>query len=118
LQVPPELWPADRSAFAEYWARARGELRIGHDARQIARDLFRSAKGPTWLRSSLPLAALLTASLLTPVEREKFGFAWSPLLERRAEKYWRALRVVANTTPHALRSLPARRLLATLRFAS
>jgi len=115
LQMPAELWPADRAAFDAYF-RARVEvLDVSDDARQIAHDLFAPITAPTWLRSGLPLGRLLTIDLLPSAIREAYGFEWGPREQRRAKRAWGAIGFLASVTPHRLRSWPYRHYLKRLR---
>jgi uncharacterized protein (DUF2236 family) len=115
LQMPAELWPADRRAFGEYWDARLSELSVTDDARRIARDLFAPVTAPTWLRAGLPLGRLLTLDLLPASIREAYGFDWSPHDHRRARRTWTVIRVLAHLTPHRLRAWPYRHYLRRLR---
>ena len=115
LQVPADLWPATRADFDEYFAGATAALEIGDEARRVAGDLFRPAVAPLWLRAALPLAALLTASLLDDRLRTAYGMPWSAARRRRADAAWSVIRAVVRIAPAALRRWPARHYLARLR---
>ncbi|WP_423184945.1 oxygenase MpaB family protein [Arthrobacter sp. NyZ413] len=77
LQLPADLWPADRAAFAEYWNESLRKLQPDAAARRISRDLLYPTKGPILLKLTMPLARLLTAGLLPEELREGFGLRWS-----------------------------------------
>jgi len=118
LQMPAEAWPANREAFRLYWDAQVDSLVITDDARQIAHDLFAPVVAPQWLRGVLPLARLLTIDLLPTSIRDTYGFDWTPRDQRRADRAWRVIRMLARITPHRLRSTPARRYLKRLRRAA
>ncbi|HEY4152800.1 MAG TPA: oxygenase MpaB family protein [Pseudolysinimonas sp.] len=111
LQLPAGTWPADRDAFAAYWADAVAGLEIGDDARSIARDLLRNRAIPWWTRPAMPLMRVVTSGLLPPSVREAYGLPWHPRQYRAAIGFVRGLRRV---TPRRLRELPSRRLLGAL----
>jgi len=109
LQVPADRWPADPAAFDAYWRDAVAALEVGDDARAIAHDLLHPRHVPWWARGAMPLVRAITPTLLPRSVAEAYGF---PARDARAA--WALLRVLVRITPHRLRSLPARRLLAAL----
>ena len=114
LQMPADLWPRDRAAFAAYWADALTRLRVDDTVRGVQRQLLYPKTGPLWLRAGMPLARLVTAGLLSDILRADYRMAWNP---RRQQRFVRALRVIAvlnRTLPRAMREWPKRRLLAKL----
>ncbi|MEE2524254.1 oxygenase MpaB family protein [Pseudarthrobacter sp. J75] len=102
LQLPAELWPEDRAAFAEYWHERLPILEVEEATRRVARDLLFPAAGPVWLRAAMPLARFLTAGLLPEGLRADFGLAWSGRHERR---FNRTMRLTALTYPRLPRRL-------------
>jgi uncharacterized protein (DUF2236 family) len=115
LQVPAELWPADRAAFAEYWARTLPTLAVTDATRAVAFDLLHARRLPLWLRGAMPVARLVTAGLLpTPLVVE-FGLPWN---RRRQVRFDRVMRTTALVYPHLpawLRHRPRNVLLGRLR---
>ncbi|MDR6434892.1 uncharacterized protein (DUF2236 family) [Paenarthrobacter nicotinovorans] len=106
LQLPPDMWPADRAAFAAYWdARVRG-LRPDDQALRVARDLLYPVGGPRVLRLAMPLARFLTAGLLPEHLREGFGFEWSAGHARRFERTMRVLGRIYPRLPQRIRHWP------------
>lgn len=115
LQMPAELWPADRDAFRQYWNAQSARLRVTDDTRRVARELLHSRAIPWWLRAGMPLARLVTAGLLTPSLRVAFELPWN---ERRERRYARAMRVAAALyprLPRRIRRWPMRHYLADFR---
>jgi uncharacterized protein (DUF2236 family) len=115
LQMPIELWPANRAAFAEYWATAMGELRVSPDAKAIARDILNSRAIPMWLRAGMPLARLVTAGLLPDQLRSEFALPWSEVRARRFERAFLIVSALYRPLPKSLRWMPRNRYLAALR---
>ncbi|PJJ73139.1 uncharacterized protein (DUF2236 family) [Diaminobutyricimonas aerilata] len=111
LQVPAELWPADRAAFAEYWRATLATLRVGDDARRIARDLLHPRKAPLWLKAAMPLARLVTAGLLPAELRAAYGLPWSARRARRYERAFTVITAVYRGLPRPLREWPMRHYL-------
>ena len=115
LEVPLELWPASRAEFDAYWVDAVARLEVGPAGRRVAHDLFHPASAPLWLRAALPLAELLTASLLPPTLRAAYGLRWSPCRRRRARLAWGVVRLAARVLPDRLLAAPSRYYLRRLR---
>jgi uncharacterized protein (DUF2236 family) len=108
LQLPADRWPADRAAFDRYWRDAVAALRVGDDARQVARDLLHPRRVPLWVRAGMPLGRILTAGLLPASLRDAYALEHRPAAFARA---MRVARVVARLTPRRVRETPSRRLL-------
>lgn len=102
LQLPPELWPPDRSAFARYWQERLTRLEVSEASRRVARDLLYPVSGPLWLRLCMPLARFLTAGLLPEQLRSGFGLPWS---ERHSRRFDRTMRFCAAVYPKLPRRL-------------
>lgn len=106
LQLPAEMWPADRAAFAEYWNRQIAALVPDDKARTIAQDLLYPVAGPVLMRFLMPVARFLTAGLLPDHLREGFGLGWTPVDERRFDRLMRFLSVVYPKLPRKVRHWP------------
>ncbi len=106
LQLPEELWPADRAAFADYWNERLTRLAPAPDAVRVARDLLHPAVGPVWLRMVMPVARLLTAGLLTESLRAAYGLPWGLRRQRRFEALMRMLAAVYPRLPRGIRHRP------------
>lgn len=96
LQMPEDLWPSDRAAFASYWADAEAKLSTDPATLAAAHDVLQPKAGPIWLRAGMPLARLITASLLTPDQRAMFDLPWNQTRQRR---YTVAIKVIAAVYP-------------------
>ncbi|MBT2513676.1 oxygenase MpaB family protein [Arthrobacter sp. ISL-30] len=96
LQLPAELWPADRAAFREYWESRLRELEPDDVARGIARDLLYPIMAPLPMRLAMPMARLLSAGLLPERLRDDFGLPWD---ERRRRRFLTVMRLLAAVYP-------------------
>ncbi len=106
LQLPAELWPADRSAFARYWDECLLNLEPDAAALRVARELLYPTGGPFLLRLTMPLARLLTAGLLPPQLREGFGLPWSSRQRRGFDGTMRLLAAAYPRLPQGVRHWP------------
>jgi uncharacterized protein (DUF2236 family) len=117
LQVPPELWPADRAAFAAYWERGSAGLATDATTRAVADQLLHPSSGPLWLRLAMPLARLVTTGLLEPAERALFALPWSAGRQRRFTAVLGLVRLVYPRLPARVRHAPMRHYLRVARTA-
>ena len=115
LQVPPELWPADRIAFRRYWNEQLQLLRTDAATRAVAFELLHSRTAPLWFRAALPLARLMTAGLLPPRVRMLFELPWSRRRQRRFDRVLRGIRMIYPRLPRVLRHWPKNHYLRVLR---
>lgn len=109
LQVPADLWPADRAAFAEYWEAMLPTLAVDDTARSLAHAVLHPVRGtvPWWVRISMPTARLATAALLPDAVRDAYHLPRRPRRERAALA---TARTIARLAPRRLRQLPSRLL--------
>jgi uncharacterized protein (DUF2236 family) len=114
LQMPAELWPADRAAFRAYWNGMLPRLRADPPIRAVARELLKAEKAALPIRVAMPLARFATIGLLPPSVRPLFGFRWTPAQQHRLDRLFRVIAPVYRRLPRPLRHLPQRRYLATL----
>ncbi len=115
LQVPPELWPKDRTAFGQYWNEQLLLLRTDAATRAVAHELLHSRTGPFWYRAALPLARLLTAGLLPPRVRELFDLPWSERHQHCFDRVLHGIRLIYPRLPLVLRHWPKNHYLRVLR---
>ncbi|MCS5722512.1 DUF2236 domain-containing protein [Herbiconiux sp. CPCC 203407] len=118
LQMPEELWPADRAAFRRYFERTVQELSVDDTVRGVAVALLRAEKGPLPLRVGMPIARFVTVALLPEPVRSAFGYAWSGRRERRFRRLLRVAGPLYRALPERLRRAPQRHYLARLHAAS
>ena len=118
LQVPPELWPADRSAFRRYWDEQLAFLETDAATRAVAHDLLHSRTAPLWYRAALPLARLMTAGLLPPAVRARFDLPWSNRHQRRFDRVLGGIRLIYPHLPRRVRHWPKNHYLRALRAST
>jgi uncharacterized protein (DUF2236 family) len=119
LQVPPEMWPADRAAFDRYWQESLARVHIDDTVRDylypIAASRVRGVKlpGPLqhWLES---VALLITTGFLPQRFRDEMRLPWSPQKQHRFDKLTATVRIVTSLTPRFLREFPFNVLLRDL----
>src|SRR4051812_5096493 len=95
LQVPEELWPADREAFAAYWWQAMNDIEMDDVTRGYLRDLANVRFLHPWARRVFAKPnRLLTVGFLSERFREELGEPWTADDQRRFERFLRtALRL-------------------------
>jgi uncharacterized protein (DUF2236 family) len=111
LQVPPEMWPADRAAFDRYWQEQLDKVHIDAHVRDylypIAVGRVRAVPLPEPLRR-LPerLALLITTGFLPQRFRDEMHFSWDAAEQRRFDRLIALLRTVNNAMPRFVRRFP------------
>jgi uncharacterized protein (DUF2236 family) len=111
LQVPPEIWPADRAAFDRYWDESLGKVHIDDAVRDylypIAVARMRGMALPGRLRR-LPesVALLITTGFLPQRFRDEMRLSWDPAKQRRFDRLMAALRTVNRVMPRFVRRFP------------
>lgn len=115
LQVRPELWPADRAAFARYWADGLDDVRIDAPVREYLHGLMWRTYLPRPLRVQARFGAWLTTGFLHPPFREAMGLTWTPADQRRFDRLLRGLGTVSAALPRPLRIAPFNAFLWDLR---
>jgi uncharacterized protein (DUF2236 family) len=115
LQMPAELWPESRTAFAAYWRSTVATLRVDDESRRVARDLLYPATGPLWVRAIMPAIRFLTTGFLDDELRDAFELPWNRRRERRFRRTLRVLAAVYPRLPGWVRHWPARHYLLAFR---
>jgi uncharacterized protein (DUF2236 family) len=117
LGVPPAIIPATLAWFEEYVdGTIRGNLlTVGAAGREIAEAVLRPPVALP-LRPAFVLTRFLTAGLLPPTVRERYGLQWSPAREHVVDLLASACRgllpllpKVARWTPRARHAIAAHR---------
>jgi uncharacterized protein (DUF2236 family) len=114
LQLPAELWPPDRPAFAVYWAETLRTLEPDATALRLARELLHPTNGPVLMRLSMPLVRLLTAGLLPEQLRAGFGLPWTARHRGSFDATMRLLAAAYPRLPEKVRHWPKNYYLAQL----
>lgn len=113
LQVPPEMWHADRAAFEAYWQEGLQRVRIDAPVRDYVLGVLRQEMLPLGLgRAAGPLLAWLNTGFLPTRFREELGLTWSA---RDARWHSRVVRLVGRlqgAMPTPLRRFPVNLMVA------
>ncbi len=115
LQMTPDMWPADRAAFAGYWNATLATLTIDPPVREYLQGLMtREHMHPT-LRGSTRFNTWTTAGFLPPRLRDEMGLTWTERDEQRFAALLRRIGAVQRRLPRVLRRFPFNWLLWDMR---
>lgn len=107
LQMSPDLWPADKEVFEQYWERSLAAVEVPTEVRDFVHVLLKGGAAPWYIKVLMPVQRLATRALLGPLLRRKFDLPWN----QRDEFIWRwFVRIVPpvyRLLPRRLRHLPA-----------
>lgn len=111
LQVPPQMWPADRAAFDDYWQRSLDEVHIDDAVRDyllpIAAARVRGVKLPGPLqRGSDSIALLITTGFLPQRFRDEMRLPWDTRRQRDFDRLMSVLRTANHFSPRFVRQFP------------
>ena len=106
LQVPPDLWPPDRPAFARYWDATVATLTIDDPVREYLLAVTTRESFPWLLRGSPRFNLWITSGFLPPRLREQMRLPWSEADQRRFERLLRRIGAVQRRLPRAVRQFP------------
>jgi len=107
LQMPGELWPADREAFQSYWETELASVRIDPPVRDYLGQLLRLAYLPTPLGAVLgPVNQFLTTGFLSPPFRDQMELTWTDREQRQFEAVLRAVAKINRVMPGPARRFP------------
>lgn len=111
LQVPPEMWPADRAAFDKYWQESLDKVHIDDTVREflypIAAARVRGVRLPRWLREpSERFNLFITTGWLPQRFRDEMGLSWDATRQRRFDRLMALIATVNGLLPRVLREFP------------
>jgi uncharacterized protein (DUF2236 family) len=111
LQVPPQMWPADRAAFDRYWQESLSQVHIDDAVRDylypIAAGRVRGVALPRRLqRLSDSFALLITTGFLPQQFRDQMRLPWDAARQRRFDRLMALLRTVNRLMPRFVRRFP------------
>jgi uncharacterized protein (DUF2236 family) len=111
LQVPAEMWPADRKAFDRYWQQSLEQVHIDDAVREylypIAVSRMRGVRLPGPIqRANERLALLITTGFLPQKFRDEMHFEWNAEKQRRFDRLMSGIRFANNLAPRFVRALP------------
>jgi len=111
LQVPEEMWPADRAAFEKYWEESLEKVHIDDAVREylypIANGRVMPLPLPELLRRPIDsLALLITTGFLPQKFRDEMRLPWDAQRQKQFDLLMAALRTVNNLLPSPIRRFP------------
>jgi uncharacterized protein (DUF2236 family) len=119
LQVPEEMWPADRAAFDRYWQDSLERVHIDDTVRNylfpIAAARVRGVRLPGPLQRWADAGPLLiTTGFLPQKFRDEMRLPWDERRQRRFDRLMAALRTGNHLVPRFVRQFPFNVLLKDL----
>ena len=111
LQVPPEMWPADRAAFDKYWQESLEKVHIDDTVREflypIAVSRVRGVRLPRRVQQPMEnFNLLITTGFLPQRFRDEMRLPWDAARQRRFDRLMAVLGVVNRMLPRILRQFP------------
>ena len=118
LQVPAEMWPADRAAFDEYWRRSLDQVHIDDTIRDYLYPIAAARVGlplpRTLRRLAEKLALLITTGFLPQRFRDEMRMPWDARRQRRFDRLMATVRAANKVMPGFVRRFPFNLLLVDL----
>lgn len=116
LQVPEDMWPADRAAFDRYWEESLEKVHIDDTVREylypIAASRVRGVRLPGPLqRWSEGAALLITTGFLPQRFRDEMRLPWDAKRQKRFDRLMAVLRTATAFSPRVVREFPFNLLL-------
>jgi uncharacterized protein (DUF2236 family) len=111
LQVPAEMWPADRAAFDRYWDESLAKVHIDDAVREylypIAAGRMPGVKLPGFVQRRLDeFNLLITGGFLPQRFRDEMRIEWDEDKQRRFDRLMRRIRAVNDLLPRFIREFP------------
>jgi uncharacterized protein (DUF2236 family) len=119
LQVPADMWPADRAAFDRYWQESLDRVHLDDTVRDYLFPIAASRipgvtlPGPLQ-RWSDDFALLITTGFLPQKFRDEMRLPWDARKQRRFDRLMAVLRTVNHLMPRFVRQFPFNVLLTDL----
>ncbi|MFI2280897.1 oxygenase MpaB family protein [Nocardia beijingensis] len=108
LQMPAQLWPRDRAAFAEYWDSTLSDLTLDDEVRAYLLEQVIDL-GPYRRIERLAFRRVnrfFTTGFLPQRFRDELGLDWSPRRQRVFELTMRSIGLVLRILPERVRLHP------------
>ena len=111
LQVPEEMWPADREDFDRYWQESLAKVHIDDAVREylypIAVSRIRGVRLPGPIQRAVEeFNLLITSGFLPQKFRDEMRFEWNADKQRQFDRLMRAIRFANNLAPRFIREFP------------
>lgn len=115
LQVPAEMWPADRAAFERYWNSALDQVHIDETVRTYLYNLISRPKLPRPLAGPAgALSVFLTTGFLPQRFRDEMRLPWDPRRQRIFDGILTVTSMLVTVAPRPIREFPFNALLVDL----
>ena len=114
LQVPPEMWPADRAAFEQYWQESLDKVHIDEAVREylypIAVNRINGVRLPRRLvKAHESFNLLITTGFLPQRFRDEMQLPWDPQRQKRFDRIIAVLRTVQPPAARPGAAVPVQR---------
>jgi uncharacterized protein (DUF2236 family) len=106
LQVPQEMWPPDRDAFADYWNVMVDKASIDEPVRAYLLSLLGLENVPRPLRFGARFNVWISTGFLPPKFRDQMGLRWTDGDEQRFTRLLRRIGAVQRRLPGPVRRFP------------
>ncbi|MEW1932717.1 oxygenase MpaB family protein [Rhodococcus sp. NPDC079359] len=108
LQMPPEMWPADRAAFEKYWDAALDDIHIDPTIRRYLHGIASATfTKPAVLHPLIgPFFRFVTTGFLPQRFRDEMELAWDPVKQRRFALLLRSASLLNRVSPPVVRAFP------------
>jgi uncharacterized protein (DUF2236 family) len=124
LQVPEDMWPADRDEFEEYWRTRVSEIRMDSLTRSYLYDLVDLSAvfkplgvfGAPFRFCLRPVGRFFTLGFLSQPFRDELGLPWDESHQRRFDLLVRLMGQALKSLPAPLRALPVNLRLGEIRL--
>lgn len=117
LQMPPEMWPATREDFEEYWQSTIGAVEIDDTIRGYLEDIsLAKFAGPVVSRLFGWFTQTMTIGFLPQEFRDKMRLQPTPAQQRTFDTFNKVLAKIARHTPEPILRLPFTLLLADVKW--
>ncbi|TCP49337.1 uncharacterized protein (DUF2236 family) [Tamaricihabitans halophyticus] len=116
LQVPADMWPANRAEFERYWQSALDEVHIDDTVRAYLIDVMKLRFMPRHRQLAFGrLSTFLTTGFLPQRFREEMRLPWRERDQRLFDAFTTVVRVIVRLLPTPLRQYPYNAYLNDLR---
>lgn len=111
LQVPPEMWPADRAAFDKYWQESLDQVHIDDAVREflypIAAGRIQGVRLPGRLQDLADsFSLLITTGFLPQRFRDEMRLPWDATMQRRFDRVMSGIATANSLLPKVVRQFP------------
>ncbi|OZF05788.1 hypothetical protein CH300_11110 [Rhodococcus sp. 15-1154-1] len=108
LQMPRDMWPADRITFEKYWEAALADVHIDPTIRRYLHGIASATfVKPRVLHPFIgPFMRFVTTGFLPERFRDEMELPWDPIKQKRFDRLMGTLAVINRVTPQVVREMP------------